>query len=237
MIKIIYKYLLKKMWINAFMHNNSNIAVLAKSILGKTVLDLGCDDGLRTLNNLQSVLLAGNRVFGVDIVHHALLKASERNIVSTQADASSALPFSSNSFDLIHSNQVIEHVSSVDTFMTEVFRITKTGGYVIISTENASSWVNVVAAALGYQMFSLTNMSSKRAGIGNPFAIHRNENIELSSWTHKTIFSLRGIREFSQAHGFEIVETKGAGYFPFSTNLAKMDSWHSHFITVLLRKI
>ena len=86
-------------------------------------------------------------------------------------------------------------------------------------------------------MFSLTNMSSKRAGIGNPFAIHRNENIELSSWTHKTIFSLRGIREFSQAHGFEIVKTEGAGYFPFPTNLAKMDPWHSHFITLLLKKI
>ena len=237
MMKKWYKKILNKMWHDAFMHNDKNIALLAESVRGRIVLDLGCDDGLRAGNNLQGIFLAGNRVFGVDIIYHALLKASRRNILVTQADASSALPFSSNVFDLIHSNQVIEHVSSVDVFMNEVFRITKPGGHVIISTENASSWVNVAAAALGYQIFSLTNMSSKRAGIGNPFAIHQNENSEISSWTHKTIFSLRGIKEFSQAHGFEIVKMEGAGYFPFPTNLAKMDPWHSHFITVLLKKM
>ena len=128
MIKKWYKNVLNKMWHDAFMHNDKNIALLAKPILGRIVLDLGCDNGLRTVNNLQAIFWAGNRVFGVDIVHHALLKASERNILATQADASSALPFSSNSFDLIHSNQVIEHVSSVDAFMTEIFRITKPGG-------------------------------------------------------------------------------------------------------------
>lgn len=52
---------------------------------------------------------------------------------------------------------MIEHVSNVDLFVSEVFRVLKKGGHAVISTENGSSWHNVFAAAMGWQIFSLTN--------------------------------------------------------------------------------
>lgn len=137
---------------------------------------------------------------------------------------------------MVHANQVIEHVADVDHFAQEVYRILKPGGHAIISTENASSWHNIFALLLGWQMFSLTNMSGKGGGIGNPFALHRGTAHEFKSWTHKTIFSLRGLSEFFGMHGFEVIKSTGAGYYPFPALLGSLDKKHSHFITILIRK-
>ncbi len=54
----------------------------------------------------------------------------------SKSDLNGPLPFESNHFDLIHANQVIEHLHDVDTFMSEIFRVLAPGGMVIISTEN-----------------------------------------------------------------------------------------------------
>jgi len=85
---------------------------------------------------------------------------------------------------------------------------------------------------MGWQIFSLTNLSSKKLGIGNPLALHRNEDLELSSWTHKTIFNYQGLKEFFAVHGFNCISMKGAGYYPLPSCIGRLDKRHSHFITV-----
>ena len=215
--------------------NYSNIIALAGNCLSGRVLDLGCNDGT-VIRSMFEVPQTSTRLFGIDIVHHRLLDARKNGLAAAQADAASSLPLADSTIDFIHSNQVIEHVGSVDLYMEEIVRVLRPGGHAIISTENASSWCNVGALIFGFQMFSLTNMSSKRAGIGNPFAIHRGEQVELSSWTHKTIFSLRGLKEFAEAHGLQVKQARGAGYFPLPAAFGKIDVRHAHFITVLLQK-
>jgi 2-polyprenyl-3-methyl-5-hydroxy-6-metoxy-1,4-benzoquinol methylase len=166
-----------------------------------------------------------------------LNKASEKKGLATiKQNLDEKFQLDDQSIDVVHANQVIEHVGNIDNFATEIFRVLKPGGQAVISTENASSWCNVFAVALGWQMFSLTNLSSKHSGIGNPMAIHRNESVELSSWTHKTIFSHRGLIEFFEAHGFIVDDIAGAGYFPLPSYLGRIDVRHAHFLTVLLSK-
>lgn len=126
--------------------------------------------------------------------------------------------------------------SAYDRFASEIYRILKPGGSAIISTENGSSWHNIFASILGWQIFSLTNVSRLQAGIGNPLALLRNQPIEFSTWTHKVIFNYRGLKEFFLLHGFKEIQIKGAGYYPFPTQLAKLDPRHSHFITLYAKK-
>src|SRR5207237_1346369 len=78
------------------------------------------------------------------------------------------IPIRDESFDAISSNQVIEHLSDTDIFLAESFRVLRPGGHVVVSTENMSSWHNLAALLLGWQAFSLTNITDKRSGIGNP---------------------------------------------------------------------
>ena len=83
---------------------------------------------------------------------------------------------------------------------------------------------------------SLTNVSSLKAGLGNPLAIQRGSTPFTGTWTHKTIFNYRGLIEMFETHGFRHVEIAGAGYFPLPAVLGRIDRRHSAFITALARK-
>lgn len=218
--------------------NKRNILDLLsrKSTLGPDVhfADYGCDDGAWT--ELCAKSINATHITGVDIVEERLKEARTRNIQTLRADLDDVLPVPDDSFDVIHTNQVIEHVSDLDSFAREIYRTLKPGGIAVVSTENASSWCNVFAQALGWQMFSLTNMSTVRNGIGNPLALHRGEIGNVSSWTHKTIFSYRGLIEFFDAHGFVVELALGAGYFPLPAIFGKWDSRHGHFLSILVTK-
>jgi 2-polyprenyl-3-methyl-5-hydroxy-6-metoxy-1,4-benzoquinol methylase len=224
---------------NANQLNRRNIIALARrarTTSGRVVLlDLGCDDGLWTRKLADAV--GADEMHGVEIVDEAARKAAANGVQVQRLDLSKPMTeLPSAAFDLVHANQVIEHVPNVDLFVSEVFRLLKPGGYAVISTENGSSWHNVFAAMMGWQIFSLTNVSSLKAGLGNPFAIQRGGTPYTGTWTHKTIFNYRGLIEMFQAHGFRSVEIAGAGYFPLPGILGKIDPRHSAFITAFAQK-
>jgi SAM-dependent methyltransferase len=198
------------------------------------LLDLGCDDGTWTLELSQASNT--DSVTGVEIVQERAETARARGVDVIIADLANPLPLPSAFFDIVHANQVIEHVPDIDLFAAEIFRVLRPGGIAIVSTENASSWHNVFSVALGWQMFSLTNLSDRRLGIGNPLALHRGEAEHLKTWTHKVIFSYRGLIEFFEAHQFIVQRVRGAGYHPLPAWIGKVDVRHAHFLTIQVEK-
>lgn len=210
------------------------ISLLARQADSR-ILDLGCNDGARTMKIAEKI--GASEVYGVDIVESQLEKAKQLGVKAIKADLNGRLPFEDDYFDLVHADQVIEHVAFLDNFASETRRVLKPGGTVIISTENGSSWHNIFAAILGWQIFSLTCLSVKKGGLGNPLAIHRNEARATGSWTHKTIFNYRGLREFWEAYGFRLMAVRGgAGYYPLPARIGQIDPRHSHYLTMKFRK-
>lgn len=214
--------------------NHRNIMILMEKDENARFLDIGCDDGSVTTKLAQAV--GTINVSGIDINDAKFKDAEKVGVRCIRADIANGLPFADNMFDVVVANQVIEHVSNVDVFVSEIFRILRKDGYAVISTENGSSWSNIAAAIFGWQMFSLTNMSSEGSGVGNPLALHRGEHGNISSWTHKTIFSYRGLKEIHELHGFSVERILGAGYFPLPSTVARFDVRHSHFLSVKVRK-
>jgi SAM-dependent methyltransferase len=216
--------------------NRENILALARGRpAGGRLLDLGCDDGAWSVQLARAARAC--ETHGVEIVPEAAKEAEARGVKVYRLDLNQPLEtLPANEFDLIHANQVIEHVSSVDTFVAEVYRLLRPGGYAVISTENGSSWHNVFAAVMGWQIFSSTNISGRMAGLGNPFAIQRGAKPFASTWTHKTIFNYRGLIEMFAIHGFGEITMKGAGYFPLPERIGTWDVRHSAFITIGARK-
>jgi len=223
------------MWQKASSLNRDNILDLLEINKEAAFLDVGCDDGAWTRRCGDKIQT--QKLFGVDVVTERLQIARDRGVDARNADIIQGLPFEDATFDAIMSNQVIEHVGNVDIFCMELQRVLKKGGYAVISTENASSWINVVSVAMGWQMFSLTNMSDRYLGVGNPFAQFRGKKLELPSWSHKTIFSYQGLKEFFEVHGFKVLSIEGAGYFPAPARIGKRDPRHAHFITIKVQKI
>jgi SAM-dependent methyltransferase len=200
------------------------------------LLDVGCDDGAWTNQVRCKLGIPPDQVHGLELVDERAELARRRAFDVRTGDLEEPWPFPDRSFDLVHANQVIEHVKRLDHFVTEVRRVLAPEGMAVICTENLASWHNVGALALGYQPFSLTNVSEVRP-IGNRFALHAGESPERESWQHVHVLTLAGLRDIFAAHGLTITDSWGRGYYPvpsgLASPLARIDPNHAHFIAVI----
>jgi ubiquinone biosynthesis O-methyltransferase len=104
-------------------------------IKNKKLLDIGCGDGV------LSYLFAkeGAKVTGIDYSDIAIefgkekIKSKNLDIDFKQGSAYE-LPYKDNSFDIIVSSDVIEHLEDVPKYLSEINRVVKNGGIVVIST-------------------------------------------------------------------------------------------------------
>lgn len=228
------KHSLEKMYANAVNLNHRNIFSLFEKNKDVRFLDLGCDDGVLTKRMARTI--GASHVYGVEIVEERIHQAEGNGVKVKNFDLNGKFDFENESIDVIHANQVIEHLYNSDNFLGEIHRILKPGGYAVISTENASSWCNIFASVMGWQIFSLTNFSSKKQGIGNPFSLHREGDVQLGSWNHIRIYNIRGLKEYFEAFDFKIEAIRGAGYFPFPSRIGNIEKTHCHFMTFKVRK-
>lgn len=216
--------------------NQKNIMDLLGESKDAYLLDLGCDDGEITIKVANKIKT--RNIYGVDLVSTSVERARKKGIVVKKFDLNRKFDLKDESFDIIHANQVIEHISDSDNFISEIYRVLKKGGYAVISTENASSWCNIIASIMGWQIFSLTNISKKKAGIGNPLSLHKDliPDGDKGSWCHVRIYNIKGLRDYFKLFGFKVECVKGAGYFPFPAFLGRIDKVHSHFMVFKIRK-
>lgn len=220
---------------SAYELNKENILDALSQQSGAKFLDLGCDDGVWS-KRLASRIGTEN-LYGIEIVEERALQAKEAGIEVISTDLNEHLPYENAFFDMLHSNQVIEHIKDTDRFVSELYRILKPGGYGIVSTENLASWHNIGALILGYMPFSLVNVTRKTAALGNPLAPHDAEDFwESDSWQHVRVFTTKGLKHLFELYGFRVELILGAGYYPFGNFLSRFFPSHSAFITFKIRK-
>ena len=139
---------------NFFETEDENRAVILEALRpkpGGVVVDLGCGDGTFTVEVARRV--GAGRTVGVEFVDSIAGQAREAGVEVLVADLGEQLPIDDESVDVVHSNQVIEHLPRTDHFLAEIRRILKSDGYAVISTNNLSSWHNVASLAMGWQPF------------------------------------------------------------------------------------
>lgn len=95
------------------------------------ILDNGC--GLGTW--LDHFSECSQRSFGLEVEHDRAIKALSVAAGVVQA-VGEQLPFADESFDVVFSNEVIEHVADDQTAVAEMVRVTKVNGRVLIFCPN-----------------------------------------------------------------------------------------------------
>ena len=85
------KNLLENMWLNAMALNKQNILALLQTQPDARLLDLGCDDGLWTVQLGKKIKT--KNLFGVDIVKDRVRLARENGVKATSADLNYPLHF------------------------------------------------------------------------------------------------------------------------------------------------
>jgi SAM-dependent methyltransferase len=218
---------------------NQNLAEIQRLILRRCatrscdrLLDLGCWDASATLRYVP----AGVPLFGAELSFAAAQRSRSAGVRVVRSDLNKSFPWASESFDVVSSNQVFEHLHDTDIFLSESYRILRPGGHLVLSTENLASWHNIFALLMGWQAFSLTPVSQQASGIGNPLANLRGSAPRERGWEHMRIFSYRGLMEVVAAHGFGEVKAVGAGYYPLPSVMARLDPRHAAFITVIAER-
>jgi len=193
-------------------------------------------DGAQT--RVWHQIAGANKTFGIEPVASAAKQAARLGIRTARISADrNRWPYKSDFFDCIVSNQVIEHLSHLDHFLSEASRVLKPGGILITSTNNLSSWHNIFALILGWAPFDLANSSIRILGLGNPWSIHYGKSdIRGSSWTHKCVYTSHWLRVWLDLYGLETIKIMGAGYYPLPATIGKWFPLHSAFITLISQK-
>jgi SAM-dependent methyltransferase len=102
----------------------------------KTVLDIACGTGY----GIAIVKRSAAYVTGVDIDPQAAAeaKAECNGKASVLLGNGLGLPFADGSFDVITSFETLEHLHERATFLSELNRVLKAGGVLLLSTPNAN---------------------------------------------------------------------------------------------------
>src|SRR3989338_5146868 len=118
------RMIFKKLWIMALIFKGLSIiffVILKIFNFGNSKsLDVGCGNGIIT-RNLGKIC---KEIIGVDIEDKRLIKEGYKFILIKDEK----LPFKDNTFDVVISNQVIEHVNDQDDHIKEIYRVLKDDG-------------------------------------------------------------------------------------------------------------
>ncbi len=226
---------LKRLFEETGLANKAEILNALEPRPGGRLLDCGCGDGEFTARLARRAQVG--ECYGIECVDERIDEATARGIIVTKADLNRPLPYEDGFFDIVHANQVIEHLADNDVFLREVRRVLRPDGYAILSTNNLASWHNVFSLALGMQPMPMH--VSNEALVGNLLDPRRGEHHPFQGDAHLRVYSYRGLSELCHYHDLEVEDLRTTGYYPFPPGLAhlvcKIDKMHGVYLIAKLR--
>jgi len=189
------------------------------------VLDLGCGTGWtfdKILNGYKKTNVHSGfsgcekalEYYGVDIEDK---KNVSKKISYQKVNLESAVfPFEDKTFDVVFSNQVIEHISNKDTFIKESNRVLKDDGVCITSTENIASFDNILSLMCGQEpLVQSTSHEFYTSSFLSPHFMKKNmdtfDRPPPFHILHKNVCSYYGLQRLYRVHDFEVTKTESYG--------------------------
>lgn len=113
---------------------------------GGRLLEIGCGLG----NDLCQIARRHVDATGIDIAPRAVELAQQHlamhNLNATVLLANCEdLPFASDSFDIVYSSGVIQHTPDINASVSEIFRVLRPGGTLVIILYHRYSWFNLLS--------------------------------------------------------------------------------------------
>lgn len=122
------------------------IKKFANTVRNRKILDLGCGNGNYTVIFSKN----NNRVIGADVNDFRHKKYSKKfDFVKYDGER---LPFKYDSFDLVVSFDVIEHVEDDVNYLKEIKRVLKKNGMVFLATPNRNRLSNCLLKLVGREV-------------------------------------------------------------------------------------
>lgn len=125
--------------------------LLAGVSAGQRVLDLGCGEGVFA----SALLRAGAHVTAVDVAEEPLrrARAADPRLDLRLIDGEGAWDLPDSAFDVVWAGEVIEHVADTAAWMSELRRVLRSGGRLLLSTPCLGR-LSLLAGALSSSAFA-----------------------------------------------------------------------------------
>ncbi|QQG52622.1 MAG: class I SAM-dependent methyltransferase [Candidatus Falkowbacteria bacterium] len=163
------------------------------------ILDIGCGDGTDLLNSKKFINdNATMEMYGLEIDEKNAAIAQANGIKTAVANIESDdFPFPDNFFDIIVMNQVLEHTKEIFFIASEINRILKTDGLLIIGIPNLASFHNRILLLFGRQPTSIRTLGPHVRG-----------------------FTKNDLVKFFNQNKFSLLKFAGANFYPFPKAIA-----------------
>lgn len=149
------------------------------------ILDVGAGAGIIEMMNFRGV---ARKVCGIDL--DPRVTANPYLDEGRVADAG-AIPFEDSRFDLVSSDNVVEHLDDPGTVFAEIFRVLKPGGLFLFKTPNRFHYMPLIAQATPHGFHQWINRKRGRAE-ADTFPTRYRAN------------SARKVRQLAAATGFKL---------------------------------
>jgi 2-polyprenyl-3-methyl-5-hydroxy-6-metoxy-1,4-benzoquinol methylase len=119
----------------------NEIFVTASSALreGDTILDVGCGDGTLSLYFKDKF----RKIYGVEIAEEAARLAQIQGVFPSVMDVNVSLSYRDNTHETIICLEVIEHLLDPCYLLSEIYRVLKPNGQLVLTTPNIRNFRNV----------------------------------------------------------------------------------------------
>jgi dolichol-phosphate mannosyltransferase len=175
-----YRAFNSPIWLQRYWQRTRHKIILEFTGNSSAVLDIGCGSSRIILDLKEAV--------GLDILFRKLrfLKPNHDKLVCA---STFALPFKNESFDVVINSQVIEHIPEDPKIMSEMWRVLRPGGTLVLGTPDYSRWSWV----------ALEWMYGKVLEGGY-------------AHEHITHYTRQSLAELIRASGFEVLDCQYVGY-------------------------
>lgn len=161
------------------------------------VLDVGCGLG-GDLINIKNKSKKNLNLFGIEVYSEYTKTSREKGInvemINIEKDK---FPFEDSYFDLIIINQVLEHTKEIFFIISELNRVLKKDGHLIVGVPNLAAFHNRILLSIGKQ----------------PACI-KTESAHVRGYTKKALIN------FVEKRGFKLSHFSGSNFYPFPRKIA-----------------
>lgn len=155
--------------------------LLTEDITNKKLLDAGCGTGWFSKYACDRNALVTSMDLGEGLLGRVATKCNSERVVGSILE----IPFAENTFDIVVSSEVIEHTPDPKRAISELFRVLKPGGTLVLSVPNKFWYFSIwIANKLklrpydGYENWQGWN-ELKKCLLSNGFEIQRMQGIHL----------------------------------------------------------
>ena len=175
------------------------------ALKGKTLLDVGCNDGVYTIPYCKM----GGRAHGIDLSKSLILKATEKSKkerVEATFETADILNYQSDKkYEVILFSEVLEHLNQQEKAIENIYKLLVCGGYLLLTTPTPLFEIEKRCTLKYIKKIFLKNKLKEEQVIDSGKTEITGYPVKRTLYRHDGFYPL-GLKKFIKSFGFECIE-------------------------------